>query len=343
MSSRRSRGAFTLIELLVVMAIIATLMGLLLPAVQKVREAADRTSCSNNMRQLAIACANYHTEIGYFPTGGGGNASQPARTVKTGVVARGLQQNWGWTYQILPLIEAQNLYDTLTTPAGYVSADDFIQKNTPKQFICPSRRVAPPQGQWSHSDYAGNGGVYGYNSAPSGSTNPPYAALSGGVFASALVGVDASGNQIVGGIKMRVTDLKNGSSNTVLLGEKYVPVDKTDNYSQGGPDGSAFGPFSSATIRAVAVTNTSLDKLGAPYPDRRSNFAWPASVYPVTIPSTPTDDIYPENAWSFGGIHPVSMNVVMGDASVKRVLYGTTNFGRACSSKNTDANVNIDD
>src|SRR5271165_3673703 len=104
----RIRRAFTLIELLVVIAIIGILIGLLLPAVQKVREAANRVRCANNLKQMGLAFHNHQDTYGCLPSGGLGWWQN--RNVVSGIPAIYDTQTWGWGYQILPFIEQDNLY-----------------------------------------------------------------------------------------------------------------------------------------------------------------------------------------------------------------------------------------
>src|ERR1700730_12693666 len=104
----RVRSGFTLIELLVVIAVISIRIGLLMPAVQKVREAANRMSCTNNLHQMGLAFHNHHDSFGYFPTGGWNYYSPP--TYVNGTPAGGADQQAGWAFQILPFIEAGNIW-----------------------------------------------------------------------------------------------------------------------------------------------------------------------------------------------------------------------------------------
>jgi prepilin-type N-terminal cleavage/methylation domain-containing protein len=118
---RRAR-AFTLVELLVVIAIIAVLIGLLLPAVQSAREAARRTSCSGNMRQVGLACLQYHESRGFLP---------PARLA---------DQHVSWAVLILPFLEQQAGYDLWDLPAQYYAQPAEARAVQVPSFFCPSRR-----------------------------------------------------------------------------------------------------------------------------------------------------------------------------------------------------------
>src|SRR5579884_4058058 len=131
------RSAFTLIELLVVIAIIGTLLGLLLPAVQKIREAANRMKCSNNLKQLGLAFHHHHDALGYFPTGGWDWSSTP--TYVNGLPAIGRPQHAGWGFQVLPYVEGDNVWHGGPGPTDTDRVR--VAVGTPSAvFFCPSRR-----------------------------------------------------------------------------------------------------------------------------------------------------------------------------------------------------------
>ena len=126
----RSRQGFTLIELLVVIAIIGILIALLLPAVQKVREAASRSQCTNNLKQLALACQNYDSTYGVLP---------PARVARDAYAT--------WPVLIMPYIEQENIFKLWIISNGYAPGalpdgqpNDGARQSLVKIFFCPSRR-----------------------------------------------------------------------------------------------------------------------------------------------------------------------------------------------------------
>ena len=116
------RSGFSLIELLVVIAVISTLIGLLLPAVQKTREAASRVKCQNNLKQIGLACHLYESAHGRFP---------PSRQEGEG-------QSWAWI--ILPQLEQENLYRTWDNALIYKLTNPEILTTPVAVFFCPSRR-----------------------------------------------------------------------------------------------------------------------------------------------------------------------------------------------------------
>ena len=123
----RSRRAFTLIELLVVIAIIAILIGMLLPAVQKVREAAARGKCANNLKQLALAVQGYHDSYGHLPRNGSLASTSGTAT-----------DSWSFLARLLPYIEQDNLYRQANIEAGASIVGSVAETTNVPSFFCPS-------------------------------------------------------------------------------------------------------------------------------------------------------------------------------------------------------------
>jgi prepilin-type N-terminal cleavage/methylation domain-containing protein/prepilin-type processing-associated H-X9-DG protein len=245
-STGRFRAAFTLIELLVVIAIIAILIGLLLPAVQKVREAAARMTCSNNLKQLAIACHSYHDVLGTLPRNG-----DPTRLLDShnrGPQGQGTgccgnaTPRWSWIAQCLPYFEQDNLAKRGNVPAGNMNTTAAAGPNAVEVFrtdlkvlTCPSDITTPRLltnranlGTAVVTSYKGVSGdnwgtdFFGVTNDQNFSTayrNP----TTGSNLARLQNGLEW-GNGIfwradVRNGKMPITAITDGSSNTVMVGE----------------------------------------------------------------------------------------------------------------------------
>jgi prepilin-type N-terminal cleavage/methylation domain-containing protein/prepilin-type processing-associated H-X9-DG protein len=197
------RPAFTLIELLVVIAIIAVLMGLLLPAIQKARESASRSQCTNNLHQIGLALHSYHGIYERFPpgcVGNGGTASAP-------------NPAWAWSTLILPYMEQENLYnqfspDTLSLQTAFQNNLGALQLPI-KTYLCPS----DPGGTLGdlNDNRKFTQVVKGQSIAIARSNYPGNGGNAGGTPTDGIFGVDSH---------VKITDITDGTSNTLLVGER---------------------------------------------------------------------------------------------------------------------------
>jgi hypothetical protein len=292
----------------VVIAIIAILMGLLLPAVQKVREAAARIKCANNLKQLALAVHNHESTYQHFPTGGWGWCwvGDPDRGPHEA-------QPGGWIFNLLPFIEQDNVYHLGSgLPWDQKLAGSTQRIGTTLSILnCPSRRNGGPYpNTWgvfyfnaqdpvpllARTDYAANVGdqpVDEFFSGPGSyaeGDDPSYPWPD----TSGLTGV------IFQRSKIRFADIRNGTSNTYLIGEKYLNPDFYDNGEDPSDNENMYAGFDNDICRTT---------FNPPMQDRKG----------LT------------NTFSFGSAHTAGLNMANCDGSVSFVPFSVdpTVFRRA--------------
>ena len=247
---RRRSSAFTLVELLVVITIIGILIALLLPAVHKAREGGPSLQCSNNLKQLALALHGYHTAYGTFPPSAVWRSATnrtalelSVATVEAGNTAN-LSENW--VILILPQLEQMNLYKTFdlikaipddtntTTGSGAIQNNKTARGTQLAVMLCPTdtynRKAfsasASPAGlankigdNWARGNYAANASMGYMSIVTSPTANAAITTVWRDRFQTGVMGAN---------VAARIDDIKDGTSNTILLGEIRAGLIESD-------------------------------------------------------------------------------------------------------------------
>ena len=260
-----------------VIAIIAILIGLLLPAVQKVRAAAARAQCQNNLKQIGLAMQNHHDTIGALP--GGGTSWNTAFSYNgAGSPLTGNQQDAGWGFKILPFLEQESLW----RGGGATTVADCKIKviSTPvKVFFCPARRApqaAPATACW-YSDPDINGKSFQH-----------------GLCDYAAGNLDNTGAIPFGTVGLTLLAIKDGTSNTLLVGDKRLNLQNLGQYQSDDNEGYTSG-WDHDTFRRTS---------SPPLPDFSANGG--------------------DGAQRFGSSHTGGIQIVLCDGSVRNVSYSVS-------------------
>jgi prepilin-type N-terminal cleavage/methylation domain-containing protein/prepilin-type processing-associated H-X9-DG protein len=307
-ANRVPRG-FTLVELLVVIAIIGILVALLLPAIQAAREAARRSQCINQVRQMSLAFSLHADVHGIYPDGGRSQWDDRTPVTKPPQMPRIVErpaaapkQHWGWPYQILPYIEEQAVWE--------LKKDLDVYGTTIEMYFCPSRRspqAFETQGGFrAMMDYAGNAGTSKFGASwgmmGQGTDAPVIRRL-----ASAAV---VNGKPVASPSVAPGKQISDGTSKTLLLGEKCMNV-QILGQGQADDDSGWVDGWDWDNVRWGFVP---------PSPD------WFESAESPLNESTVFHS-------SFGGSHPGQFTAGFCDGSVSSISYNVDLeiFKRACS------------